>query len=115
MRELLIATFKTGGGTLGRLLFAAIATKIIAVVLGPSGVGLLSLLRQTVDVSNNLGTLGGNNALVQGLASRKGQRRDEYLVTTFWIFVLGLLLIAGVFLVFAPWIALWVLDRNDGQ
>jgi O-antigen/teichoic acid export membrane protein len=115
MRELLIATLKTGGGTLGRLLLAAIATKIIAVVLGPSGIGLLSLLRQTVDLSNNLGTLGGNNALVQGLASRKGQRRDEYLVTTFWIFVLGLLLIAGVFLVFAPWIALWVLDRNDGQ
>jgi O-antigen/teichoic acid export membrane protein len=53
--------------------------------------------------------------LTQGLASRKGQVRDEYLVTTFWIFALGTLLIAGVFLLFAPWIALWVFDRDDGQ
>lgn len=115
MHEILIAILKTGSGSIGRLLLAAAAMKIVAVILGPSGVGFLSILRQTVDVSNNLGTLGGSNALVQGLASRKGQVRDEYLVTTFWIFVMGALSIVGVLLIFAPWITLWLFDRNDGQ
>lgn len=115
MREILIATLKTGSGTVGRVLFGMLSTKIVAVILGPSGVGLLSLLRQTVEVFNGFGTLGGSSALVQGLASHKGQVRDKYLVTTFWIFVLGALLVTGVFLIFAPWIAVWVFDNNDGQ
>lgn len=115
MGEIFLAALRTGSGTVGKLLFTTIATKIIAVILGPSGVGLLSLLRQVVDVSHNLGTLGGSSALVQGLASRKGQARDEYLVTTFWIFVLGAVFIAGVFLVLAPWIAFWAFGRNDMQ
>jgi O-antigen/teichoic acid export membrane protein len=115
MREILIATLKTGGGSVGRLLLLAVATKIVAVILGPSGIGLLSLLRQAADLSNSLGTLGGSNALVQGLSSRKGNMRDEYLVTTFWLFVLGSLLIVGTLLICAPWIALWGLNRSDGE
>jgi O-antigen/teichoic acid export membrane protein len=115
MREILLAIIKTGSGSIGRLLFGIVTTKIIAVVLGPSGLGLLSLLRQTVELSNSLGTLGGSNALVQGLASRTGQLRDKYFVTTFWIYVLGTLLIAGALVIFSPWIALWVLDQNDQQ
>jgi O-antigen/teichoic acid export membrane protein len=115
MRELMKAVLKTGSGSGGSLLLGVITMKVMAVVLGPSGVGLYSLLRQTMLSTMSLGTLGGAVALVQGLASRKGQVRDVYLVTTFWVFVLGALLATAVLLVFAPWIALWVLDRNDGQ
>lgn len=115
MREIFKAALKTGIGSMGFLLLGMLAMKIMAVVVGPSGVGLYSLLRQTMDFSNNLGTLGGGTALVQGLASRKGQARDDYLVTTFWIFLIGALSTSIVLLVFAPWIALWVFDRNDGQ
>jgi O-antigen/teichoic acid export membrane protein len=115
MRELLKAVLKTGSGSGGTLLLGMITMKVMAVVLGPSGLGLYSLLRQTMDFSNKLGTLGGGAALVQGLASRKGQAQDDYLVTTLWVFVLGTLLVVVVLLFFAPWIALWVFDRNDGQ
>jgi O-antigen/teichoic acid export membrane protein len=115
MGELLRAALKTGGGSVGFLLLGMLATKIMAVVLGPSGVGLYSLLRQTVDLCKGIGTVGGEAALVQGLASRKGEEQDSYLVTTFWAFALGCSLIVAGLLAFAPWIALWVFDRNDGQ
>lgn len=115
MRKILKAALKTGSGSVGFLLFGMLTMKIMAVVLGPSGVGLYSLLRQTMDLSNRTGTLGGGTALVQGISSNKGQARDDYLVTAFWVFMLSTLLIVVTILVFAPWIALWVFDRNDAQ
>src|SRR5215210_2220953 len=102
MREIFKAVLTTGSGSGGRLLLGMATMKIMAVILGPSGVGLYSLLRQAVDFSNRFGTLGGETALVQGLASRKERVRDEYIVTTFWVFVLGALLIVTVLVVFAP-------------
>src|SRR3954470_8059329 len=110
MREILKAVLKTGSGTVGFLLFGVLATKIMAVILGPSGIGLFSLLRQTVEFSKGLGSLGGETALVQGLASRKGETQDNYLVTAFWVFASGTLLTVTVLLGFAPWLASWVLD-----
>jgi O-antigen/teichoic acid export membrane protein len=115
MRDILKAALKTMSGSMGFLLFGMLTVKIMAVVLGPNGVGLYSLLRQTSELSKNLGTLGGETALVQGLASREGKVRDEYLVTTFWVFVLGGLLTAAILMILAPWIAPLVFQRNDGQ
>src|SRR3712207_6770368 len=115
MRDILKAAIKTMSGSAGFLLFGMLTIKIMAVVLGPNGVGLYSLLRQTSEFSKNLGTLGGETALVQGLASRKGKVRDEYLLTAFWVFVLGALLTVATLMILAPWIALWVFHRNDEQ
>lgn len=88
--------------------------KIMAVVLGPSGVGLFALLRQINDFSSTL-TEGGQWALVQGLPSRKGQAREHYLVTTFWVFVLGTILITVVVLGLAPYIGIWVFGNDERQ
>ena len=44
MSEIIKAIAKTGSGTLASLIFGAAAMKVIAVVLGPTGVGLFSLL-----------------------------------------------------------------------
>ena len=115
MRDILKAALKTMSGSMGFLLFGMLTVKIMAVVLGPNGVGLYSLLRQTLEFSKNLGTFGGEAALVQGLASRTEKVRDRYLVTTFWVFVLGALLMAATLMVLAPWIAPLVFHRNDGQ
>jgi O-antigen/teichoic acid export membrane protein len=113
MRELLKATLKTASGSAGNLLMGVISMKIMAIILGPSGVGLYSLLRQTIEFSKGVGTVGGETALVQGLASREGQERSNYLVTTFWTFVLGTLLMTTLLTVSAPWISLWVFERHD--
>jgi len=76
MRELVKAVLKTGSGSGISLLLGVITMKVMAVVLGPSGVGLYSLLRQNMFSTISLGTLGGTVALIQGLASLKGQTRD---------------------------------------
>lgn len=116
MRELLTAILKTGSGSIGTLLLRVVTMKIMAVILGPSGVGLYALLRQTRDFSTELGGgVGGYMAMVQGLASHKDKQRDQYLITTFWIFASGALLTFVVLLAFAPWIAQWVLGRSDAQ
>lgn len=115
MRELLKAALKTASGSMGSMLLGIIAMKIMAIVLGPSGVGLYSLLRQARDVLGRVGSLGGQMAVVQGLATRKGQMRDEYLVTTFWIFVLGALVIVAVLVSLAPWIAFLVFGNDDAE
>jgi len=114
MREILKAFFKTGSGQVGNMLFGAIAMKIMAVILGPSGIGLYSLLRQVLAFTSRVGDA-GNSAVVQGLASRKGRGRDAYLVTSFWVFVLGALVLIVVLLISAPWLALWVIGRDDTQ
>lgn len=114
MREVFKAFFKMGSGTMASLLLGVVAVKIVAVILGPSGIGLYSLLRQISEFATRGGDA-GNTAVVQGLASRKGQVRDDYLITTFWVFTLGSLLIFVVLLVLAPWIAPLVLGRDDGQ
>lgn len=112
MKRLLKAAFKTGSGTVGRLFFGILGTKIMAVVLGPEGVGLLSLLRQTRQMALTLATVSGNTALVQGIASRKANERNAYIRTVFWIILpFGALSCAGMVL-FAPEIAKAVLGRG---
>src|SRR5215207_3291853 len=56
MREILTAFFKTGSGTGASLVLGMVALTFKAIIIGPSGIGLYSLLRQLVDVSSRLGT-----------------------------------------------------------
>ncbi len=115
MRRLLKAVLKTGSGTAGLLVFGIVATKIMALVLGPAGIGILSLLRQIRQMALTLGTISGSTALVQGIASRHGSNRDAYIQTVFCIF-----LISGIFsclgiVFYAAEIATLVLDRDDAE
>jgi len=113
VKNLLKAAFKTGSGTVGTLFFGIISTKIMAVVLGPAGVGLLSLLKQVRQVALTFITVNGNAALVQGIASRKTDERDVYISTVFWIILLISVLGSVGMVMLAPEIARKVLGRGD--
>jgi O-antigen/teichoic acid export membrane protein len=71
MRELAFAVLQTGGASLITLGLAVVATKIFAVVLGPAGIGFISLVRQTYQAALILGTLNGQTAIAQGIGSRE--------------------------------------------
>ncbi len=113
MRELLSAVFKTGCGSAVSLSLGMLSMKIMAVVLGPSGVGLFSLLRQTQQTALTIAVLNGQMAIVQGTASREEKERANYLAT-----VLGILTLTGSsvslgVLIFAPWLTYLVIGQND--
>ena len=96
MKEIFWAIIRFGSGQIAALLCAAVSIKIMAVSIGPAGVGLFSLLRQTQQTLGALATMGGQNAIVQGVASRTGQERDRFVVTIFWAFLASSIVLAGV-------------------
>ncbi len=103
MRSLIKAIFKTGAGTVVSLLLNIITTKVVALLLGPSGLGLYSLLRQATLTLSAFG-LGGQTALVHGVASTEGQSRDIYTRTVFSIFLIGTAVTASLIILFSEFI-----------
>lgn len=114
MLDLVKALIKTGSSSAVNIILGVISTKIIAIVLGPNGIGLYSLLRQIVQTASIVGS-GGQTALVQGIASKKGKERDTYIVTVFWLFILGAVLVSTLLIIFSPQIAIIVFKKSDLQ
>jgi O-antigen/teichoic acid export membrane protein len=112
MRDLIIGVLKTGSGAIGSLLLGVVSIKIMAVMLGPSGTGLFSVIRQAVITFASLGS-GGQTALIQGVASKEGKERDSYIRTTFWLFLLGACFSVVLIQLFAPKIAALVFGKSD--
>jgi O-antigen/teichoic acid export membrane protein len=113
MLKLLRAALTSGGGNLVALLLGAGATKILALTLGPFGVGFYALLQQALGIATTIGTVSGASAVTQGLASREGEERRVYLATGFWLTVCGVALAALGLLVLAPWVAAALFQGAD--
>ena len=113
MRDLLRAVFKTGSGSAASLILGMITMKIMAVVLGPAGVGLFSLLRQSQQTAVALAVLNGQMAVVQGTASREGKTRTEYLATVLGILTCTAGAVSLGFLIFAPQLSGWIVGQTD--
>lgn len=103
------ATFKTAVGQFFGLGLGAVAVKILAVMAGPAGVGLFSLLRHLQQILSSIASIGGQNAVVQGLCSRVGEERRRFFVSAFYLFALANLLVCAGVLFFADTIAAQVL------
>ena len=103
--------FKTGSGSVVSMGLGAVASKIMAVTIGPAGIGLYSMLIQVNSSASLFGTAGGSSALVQGTASREGHPRESYLITVFWIFITAGVITSIAVVGLAPWIAQSVLGE----
>jgi O-antigen/teichoic acid export membrane protein len=113
MRDLLRAFAKTAGGSVATLLMGMVAIKILAVLIGPSGVGVFSLLRQTQQTAILLAILNGQTALVQGIASRATlAERERYISVAFWITLAATLLVTIVFVALPGEVARALMGRN---
>jgi S-adenosylmethionine:diacylglycerol 3-amino-3-carboxypropyl transferase len=80
-RNVVRAMSQTGGASLLSGLLSMLATKIIAVTLGPAHVATLSTLQQLRLAAVTGSTLTGQTALVQGASSSTGLERREFLRT----------------------------------
>ncbi len=97
-RPMIAAMGKTGGGSMASGLLSALATKIVAQMLGPGSIALLATLQQLRDGAVTAATANGRTALVQGASSRVGVERREYVRTVALLFSLGIFLVAATIL-----------------
>jgi len=79
--------------------------KILAVVMGPAGVGMYGLYRQLVDIAANLASIGSGGAFVQAMSSTEGEAQLRRLAAAMWLNLLAILSTSLVMIVFAPSIA----------
>lgn len=112
---MVVSTFKTGLGQLLGLLLGAISVKLLAILAGPAGVGLFSVLRHLQQTLSSVASVGGQNAVVQGLSSHSGQERQQFLLSSFYVFVLGSLLLSAALLACSELIASWMFAGEHGS
>src|SRR4051812_29096886 len=92
---------QTGGASLASGVLSLVATKIIAVVLGPAHVAMLGTLQQLRQTAMTAATLTGQTALVQGTSALVGAQRRDYLRTVLCLMILASLVVVGL-MIFAP-------------
>jgi O-antigen/teichoic acid export membrane protein len=115
MFEILTAVLKTGAGALINLLLGMVTTKLFAVNLGPSGVGIYSLFRQARDMLIAITTLNSGSVVIHGLTTRQEEKRLEY--SAIILVVLSgcsLLVVLGI-VIFAEQFATLFLHQSDPQ
>lgn len=81
-RQILRATSLLGGAGVANILISIIRNKFVALLLGPSGLGLVGLLLSLVQTASALGGLGISNAAVREVAARRGSGDDATIAET---------------------------------
>ena len=112
MRDILRAGLKVGLATLASLLGWVVAGKVLALTLGAAGVGLFGLLRQLLQNLTLVGSLSGQTALVQGIASRPtGPDQNRYAGSVLRVQALIAGTVALGLLLLAPWLGPWLIPH----
>ena len=70
-RQILRATSLLGGAGLANIVISILRNKVVALLLGPSGLGLVGLLLSLVQTASALGGLGISNAAVREVAVKR--------------------------------------------
>jgi O-antigen/teichoic acid export membrane protein len=114
MLDILKAALKVAVATLAGLLGWVVAGKVLALTLGAAGVGLFGLLRQLLQNLTLVGSSNGQQALVQGIASRATRNSQiRFAGSVLHIqALLGGVLTLGL-LVFAPWLGPWLIPHAN--
>jgi len=106
-RQILRSSFLIGGSSLINVLVGLLRIKVVAILLGPSGVGLLGILNNTMSVGAAISGLGVNSAATRQVAEANSAGNMQALAE-----VRRVLLIASIGLAFIGGFLFWFL-RND--
>lgn len=106
-KPMVAAIGKTAGASIAGGLFSALATKLIAALLGPGAFALLATLQQLRDGALIAATANGRTALVQGASALEGIERREFLRTASLLFVCGTFVVAAAMLLAPSEVARW--------
>ncbi len=106
--------FISTAGVFGSAFLWLISFKIVAVWLGPAGVGLFGQLRQLLQAGGIAGTLGGTNPVVQGISERTNDaERMRFRATVSRIIGGSAILVSATVFLFASPIALISLGSSE--
>ncbi len=100
--QLATAFLRSGTSTIAGYVFRAISVKILALLTGPAGIAAFGLIRQLIDFGLGASTAGNASAVVQGISSRAGTARDNYIRTSAAIFSAVALFTAIMFVALGP-------------
>jgi PST family polysaccharide transporter len=112
MLELIAAILKSGSASIANLLISTVTVKIIALVTGPTGVGIWSLLRQCQQSAVTIGTSNGNASFVRGINQLEGKARSQFIrtVATTYLCMGGAVVL--VMLLLSDRLAVWIGSLN---
>ncbi|MEX0828210.1 MAG: oligosaccharide flippase family protein [Haliea sp.] len=95
-KEILRSTFIMGGASFLKILIGVIRIKILAVVLGPSGVGLIGVLTSTMTMGASVAGMGLNSSGVRQIAaSTDDEEKLPYVRRALWYANLFLGIVGG--------------------
>ncbi len=116
MRSDLIKVFSfTGLSTLVKLITSYITVKVVASIIGPSGIALIGQLQNFVSIITTVGAGGINNGVVKYVSEYKDDEdelqkylRNGFKITFYLSFVVGLLLI-----ITSKYLGKWILLSDE--
>lgn len=111
------ATSLFGGVQVVNILIRIIRSKVIAILIGPSGMGIASLLTSTMELINGLTNFGLERSAVKEISLETSNSDEEKLARTIgilkklvWITItIGVL----VMLISAPWLSEFAFENRD--
>ena len=105
MLKLPQAMATTAGASLLSQVLGILTNKILAVTMGPAGVGIYGLYRQMLDMWSAIASIGSSAGLLQALSANEGEARLRRLKAGMILNVAAILISAVALIVFAPIIA----------
>jgi enterobacterial common antigen flippase len=79
-RQILKSSAIVGGSSVVTIVFGVVRTKIMAVLLGPAGIGLVGVLDSVIQLSRTLASLGIDASGVRQIAEAKG-KEDQHAIS----------------------------------
>jgi len=76
-QQILRTTFIIGGASIINILIGLVRMKLVAVILGPAGVGLVGLLNNVMTAGSNIAALGVSNSGTRQIAEARGHGKHE--------------------------------------
>ena len=116
-RQIMKATAIFGGVQVLQIIIAIIRSKFIAVLLGPAGMGINSLLLSTTGLISGLTTFGLGTSAVKSVATAYGTGDNKKIATVVTVlrrvvWITGLLG-AVIMIMFSPWLSKLTFGNNN--
>lgn len=107
--QIIKSTSIFGGVQVINIIIGIIRTKVVAILLGPSGVGIISIYQSIIDLVKSTSTLGIDTGAIKEIASKNDNKEEQSkAISVFrWWVVLTASLGAAICLLFCYPISIW--------